>query len=105
MIINSMNNYQEYFNKFIDENQTLNSNSQHKKIFREYKNCLIDEKNFPYFKYFICQRYPNESNLREILKNYPNEEEYPVLKAYLTYKNDKRIKNLQNILDNYSYYL
>ena len=26
-----MNDYQEYFNKFKDENQTLNSNSQQKK--------------------------------------------------------------------------
>ena len=98
MIINSMNNYQEYFNKYKDENQTLNSISQYEKIIREYNDSLLDEKKFPYFKYFICQRYPNESNLREILKNYPNEEEYPVLKAYLTYKNDERIKNLQNIL-------
>ena len=67
MIINSMNNYQEYFNKYKDENQTLNSISQYEKIIREYKDSLLDEKNFPYFKYFICQRYPNESNLREIL--------------------------------------
>jgi hypothetical protein len=43
MIINSMNNYQEYFKKFKDENQTLNSYSQLKKIFREYKDCLIDD--------------------------------------------------------------
>ena len=53
MIKNSMNNYQEYFNKFKDENQTLNLYSQLKKIFREYKECLIDEKNFPYYKYFM----------------------------------------------------
>ncbi len=90
--------YDENFNSFKSENSGLNSISQFEKIIREYKDSLNDEVNFPHFKYFTSQTYPNEIHLSKILNKYNDDSEFPVLKSYLKYKNDERIEKLQNLI-------
>ena len=97
IILNNLKEYPNYYNKYQYENSSLNSFTQFEKIIKEYPNIIKDHKNFPYYKYFTSQKYPNEINLKTILNKYPNEEQYPILKAYLKFKNDVRFEKLQNI--------
>ena len=96
IILNNLKEYSKYYNKYQNENSSLNSITQFEKIIRE-NEILNDEEKFPNFKYFTSQKYPNENNLKKELLKYPDESEYPIIKAYLKYKNDERMKKLQNI--------
>ena len=97
IVINSIKDYPRYYNKYQYENSLLNSFTQFEKMIKEYPNIINDQQKFPYYKYFTCQKYPNEISLKTLLKKYSNEEKYPILKAYLKFKNDERIEKLQNI--------
>ena len=96
IIINNLKEYSKYSMKYQNENSSLNSITQFETIIRE-NEILNDEEKFPYYKYFTSQKYPNEVNLKKVLIKYPDDSKYPILKAYLKYKNDERIKKLQNI--------
>ncbi len=96
IILNNLKEYSKDYNKYQNENSSLNSITQFEKIIRE-NEILNDEEKFPNFKYFTSQKYPNENNLKKELLKYPDESEYPIIKAYLKYKNDERMKKLQNI--------
>ena len=96
IVIKCLDNYNEFKHK--SENLKLNTMSQFEKIIKEDDNIKNDDNDFPYYQYFSVPNFPNEKNLSESLKKYPNEEDYPILKSYLKYKNDEHIKNLKNIL-------
>ena len=97
IIMESFEQFTNYKFEFNKHNSNLSSISKFEKIIREYKDSLNDEENYPFYKYFTSQKYPNEKNLKEILKKYPDEAQYPVIKAYLKYKEYEKIKKLKNL--------
>ena len=100
IVLNYLDNYEEFSNEYKKEKLKLNVMNQFEKLIREYENIKIDENDFPYYQYFSVPNFPNEKNLSEILtkKKDKKKKDYPILKSYLKYKNDENIKNLKNIV-------
>ena len=100
IVDNCINGYEDYKKEYLKSNNLLNQMDIHS------LRCIIQESidplvyphdKYPYFRYFIVPKYPNQSQLIEELKLIPqNEQKYPIITNYL--RDNGQIGALQTII-------
>ena len=100
IVDNSINGYEDYKKKYLEWNNTLNQmdiNTLRCIIQESIDPLVYPQDKYPYFRYFIVPKYPNQSQLIEELELIPqNEQKYPIITNYL--RDNGQIDALQTII-------
>ena len=100
IVDNSINGYEDYKKKYLEWNNTLNQmdiNTLRCIIQESIDPLVYPQDKYPFFRYFVVPKYPNQSQLIEELELIPQyEQKYPIITNYLN--DNGQVDALQNII-------
>jgi ribosomal protein S6 len=100
IVDNSINGYEDYKKKYLEWNNTLNQmdiNTLRCIIQESIDPLVYPQDKYPFFRYFVVPKYPNQSQLIEELELIPQyEQKYPIITNFLN--DNGQIDALSNII-------